>query len=90
MTVSPDADDPTQDAGPTGAPPHSEPLTQRWWDRERLAHFLGVRPHELSYMLGRGKIPRPSYHLGYAAPRWNRVEIEARFRRRMLKGNQPK
>ena len=52
-----------------------------WWTREQVAAFLGVRLDEVPRLLGRGKIPRPSYHLGYASPRWEREALEASRRR---------
>jgi hypothetical protein len=44
---------------------------------EQVAAFLGVRADEVPRLLGRGKIPRPSYHLGYASPRWDAEILEA-------------
>ena len=55
---------------------------QRWWTIEQVAAFLGVRQEEVPRLLGRGKIPRPSYHLGYASPRWDRTALEESRKRR--------
>jgi hypothetical protein len=49
----------------------------RWWTAQQVATFLGLRVDEVPRLLGRGKIPRPSYHLGYASPRWDRTVLEA-------------
>lgn len=49
----------------------------RWWDAVQVAAFLQVRVIDLPRLLGRRRIPRPSYHLGYASPRWDRGEVVA-------------
>ncbi len=52
----------------------------RWLDPEAVARMLRVRVSQLPGMIGRGRIPRPSYHLGYRSPRWDRTLLEARLR----------
>jgi predicted DNA-binding transcriptional regulator AlpA len=49
----------------------------RWLDAEAVAKLLRVRASQLPGMVGRGRIPRPSYHLGYRSPRWDRAVLEA-------------
>jgi hypothetical protein len=49
----------------------------RWLDAEAVAKILRVRVSQLPGMVGRGRIPRPSYHLGYRSPRWDRAVLEA-------------
>ena len=52
----------------------------RWLDAEAVAKILRVRVSQLPGMVGRGRIPRPSYHLGYRSPRWDRGVLEASVR----------
>ena len=52
----------------------------RWLDADAVAKLLRVRVSQLSGMVGRGRIPRPSYHLGYRTPRWDRAVLEASLR----------
>jgi predicted DNA-binding transcriptional regulator AlpA len=49
---------------------------ERWLDAETTAAYLGVWPELLPRLVGQGKIPRPSYHLGYRSPRWDREELD--------------
>jgi hypothetical protein len=52
----------------------------RWLDAQAVAKILRVRVSQLPGMIGRGRIPRPSYHLGYSSPRWDRAVLEASVR----------
>ena len=52
----------------------------RWLDAETVAKMLRVRASQLPGMVGRGRIPRPSYHLGYRSPRWDRGLLDVRLR----------
>ncbi len=52
----------------------------RWLDAEAVAKIMRVRASQLPGMVGRGRIPRPSYHLGYGSPRWDREMLEASIR----------
>ena len=52
----------------------------RWLDAEAVAKILRVRVSQVPGMVGRGRIPRPSYHLGYGSPRWDRAVLEAGLR----------
>lgn len=52
----------------------------RWLDPETTAAYLGVWVEALPRLVGQGKIPRPSYHLGYRTPRWDREELDRALR----------
>lgn len=55
-------------------------VESRWLDAEAVAKILRVRVSQVPGMVGRGRIPRPSYHLGYGSPRWDRAVLEANLR----------
>lgn len=42
-----------------------------WLDKKQAADLLGLTLWELMQRVRLGKLPRPSYHLGYVAPRWS-------------------
>ena len=51
----------------------------RWLDREATADYIGVRVDQLPRLRKKGLLPEPSLHLGPRTPRWDRLELDAKF-----------
>lgn len=48
-----------------------------WLDPAAAAAHLCVPPRRLQALVRKGKLPRPSYHLGPKSPRWDRDKIDS-------------
>ena len=50
---------------------------RRWIELDVLAQAMGLRPEQVRRRSAEGKLPRPSFHLGYTRPVWNRALLAA-------------
>ncbi|HTW27391.1 MAG TPA: hypothetical protein VME92_09710 [Acetobacteraceae bacterium] len=45
---------------------------RQWVELEVVARAMGLTPEQVKRRAAEGKLPRPSFHLGYTRPVWNR------------------
>lgn len=51
-------------------------MTDRWWDTNRVAEYLGVAPRTVSAYLSRGQMPAPDGRGGpQSGPLWRPATI---------------
>ena len=50
---------------------------RRWIELEVLAQAMGLKPEQVKRRAAERKLPRPSFHLGYTRPVWNRALLAA-------------
>jgi len=53
-----------------------------WVRIDAVAYATGLTVQQIRAQVARGKLPRPSYHLGYLSPVWDRDVLTAMLRPR--------